>query len=160
MVVLYRNVELVVTATFNAACIISGCLTFGLTSVRTIVIYNPFYRIKQRLFVSCLIALLVVLIVSMQILAFWTFLLPQHFREFTICWVMTAILSCCNIVMSAATIIVLKKTRGDGQQERNRAMYVLLLSLSSLLNPLVYIFRKRQMRRFIIEQFLKLMSSC
>ena len=180
MIVLYRNVELVVTATFNTACIISGCLTFGLTLVRTIVIYNPFYRIKQKLFVSCLIVLLVGLIAIMQMLAFGTDLLPQHYKEFTICGVMTAILSCCNIFMSAATIIVLRKTLGDGQQERNHAavtmliisviyfitsfpvlitllipdnssaerifkgcIYVVLLSLSSLLNPLVYIFRKR-----------------
>ena len=196
-IVPYKNIELVVTATFNTACIISGCLTFGLTLLRTIVICNPFYRIKQKLCVSCLIVLLVVLVALMQILAFWTDLLPLHYREFTICGVMTAILSCCNIFMSAATIIVLKKTRGDGQQERNHAavtmviisviyfttsfpvlitllipvngspdrifkacIYVVLLSLSSLLNPIVYIFRKRQMRRFIKEQFHKLMSCC
>ena len=32
---------LVANLTFNSSCIISGCLTFGLTLMRTIVIYNP-----------------------------------------------------------------------------------------------------------------------
>ena len=102
MIVLCRNAELVVTAIFNTACIISGCLTFGLTLLRTIVIYNPFYRVKQKLCVSGLIVLLVALIALMQILAFWTYLLPLHYRKFIICGVMTAILSCCNIFMSSS----------------------------------------------------------
>ena len=123
----FRKVELVTAATFNTACISSGCLTFCLTLLRTIVIYNPFYQIKQKLFVSCLIVLLVALIALIHILAFWTDLLPLHYREFTICGVMTAILSCCNIFMSAAIIIVLKKTRGDGQQERNHAAVTMVM---------------------------------
>ena len=102
-------------------------------------------------------------------------------------------------VMSAITIIVLKKTRSDtdGQQQRNHAavtmviisaiyfirsfpglvmflipnhafdtmiykihICVLMISLTSLLNPMVYIFRKRQMQRYIKEQFHKLISLC
>ena len=42
---------------------------------------------------------------------------------------MVAILSCCNIVMSLSvvTIVVLKKTRGDGQQERNHAAVTMVI---------------------------------
>ena len=183
------NVRKAAIVTFTSTCIISGCLTFVLTLLRTIVIYNPFYRIKQKLFVSFLVFIVVVLVALMQILAFWTTLLPSNFRLFPIYALMTVVLSCCIIVMSAVTIIVLKKTCGDGQQQRNHAAvtmviisviyfttsfpglvmflipghdgykahtYVLTFSLSSLLNPMVYIFRKRQMHRYIKEQLRKL----
>ena len=39
-------------------------------------------------------------------------------------------------------------------------VYTFMFSLSSLLNPLVYIFRKRQMQRFVKEQFHKLLFCC
>ena len=108
-------------------CIISGCLTFDLTLVRTIVINNPFYRIKQRLFVSGLVILVVVLITLMQVLVFWKDVLLRNVQVFNVCGLIIAILSCCNILMSAATIIVLKKTRGDGRQERNHAVVTMVI---------------------------------
>ena len=186
----------VANLTFNSSCIISGCLTFGLTLVRTIVIYNPFYRIKQKLFVRCLVFMAVMLVTLMEALTFWTNMLPDRFKGYSIYALMIAVLSCGNIVMSAATIILLKKTRSDGQQERNHAavtmviisviyfitsfpilvmflisknntvdyldvyVYTFMFSLSSFLNPLVYIFRKRQMQRFVKEQFHKLLFCC
>ena len=186
---------------FSGTSIISGCLTFGLTLLRTIVICNPFYRIKQKLCVSCLVIVVVVLVTLMQTLAFWTTILPPDFRPYKIHLyaLIITILSCCISVMSAITIIVLKKTRSDtdGQQQRNHAavtmviisaiyfirnfpglvmflipnhgfdtmiykihICVLMISLTSLLNPMVYIFRKRQMQRYIKEQFHKLISWC
>ena len=39
-------------------------------------------------------------------------------------------------------------------------VYTFMFSLSSLLNPLVYIFRKRQMQRLVKEQFHKLLFCC
>ena len=192
----YIKLELASIITFTTSCIISGCLTFGLTLLRTIVIYNPFYRIKQKLFVSCLVFMAVMLVTLMEALAFWTNILPERLKEYSICALMIAVLSCCNIVMSAATIIVLKKTRGVGQQERNHAAVtmviisviyfitsfpvmvvflntrygtnsnsfsdyeayfsVFMFSLSCLLNPMVYFFRKHQMQRYVKEQFHKL----
>ena len=174
----------IIIVTFTGTCIISGCITFGLTLLRTIAIYNPFYRIKQKLFVSCLVVVVVIFVILVQ----------MHIRYgYTIHTVSTAILACCNITMSVATIIVLRKQRGDGQQERNHAavtmviisviyfitsfpclftflisgadgtthfyksfIFVLLLCLSSILNPIVYIFRKRQMQRYIKQQLYKL----
>ena len=100
--------------------------------------------------------------------------------------------------MSVATVIVLKKIRGDGQQERNHAavtmviisviyfvtsftglftflisddddktayfdkgfINILLLCLSSTLNPMVYIFRKHQMRLYIKQKLYKLTCCC
>ena len=123
----YSKLLLVAIITFTSSCIISGCLTFGLTLLRTIVIYNPFYWIKQKLFVSCLVFMAMMLVTLMQALAFWTNILPDCFEEYSIYASMISILSCCNIVMSAATIIVLKKTRGDGQQERNHAAVTMVI---------------------------------
>ena len=178
----------VIVVTFTGTCIISGCITFSLTLLRTIAIYDPFYRIKLKLFVSCLVVVVVIFVILVQMHIRWSYIILT---------VTTSISACCNISMSAATIIVLRKQRGDGQQERNHAavtmviisviyfitsfpclftflisgadekahfykgfMFVLLLCFSSILNPLVYIFRKRQMQRFIKEQFHKLLFCC
>ena len=190
-------VTLVSFAIFASTCIISGCLTFGLTLLRTIVIYDPFSQIKQKLFISCLVIVIVVFVTLIQMYISRVKILPKNLLGYIIYPFATAILSCCNILMSVATIIMLKKTRGDGQQERNHAavtmviisviyfitsfpclfvflisgddikilrrfMYSLLLSLSSILNPMVYIFRKRQMQRYIKQQLYtyKLIFCC
>ena len=179
----------VIIVTFTGTCFISGCITFSLTLLRTIAIYDPFYRIKQKLFVSCLVAVVVIFVILVQMHIRW---------GYTIHTVLTAILACCNILMSAAIIIVLKKKRGDGQQERNHAavtmviisviyviinfpdlltflvsddddktayfykgfINILLLCLSSTLNPIVYIFQKHQMRRYIKQKLYKLTFWC
>ena len=190
---------IVTTVTFNTVVIISGCLTFVLTLLRTIVIYNPFYRIKQMLCVSCLVFIVVVLVALMQLLTFWTSVLPDVLKAIGKSALMVASLSCCNILMSVAATIMLKKsnTGDDGQEERNHAavtmviisviyfitsfpvlitllisgdghqtklyksiIYVVISSLSGLFNPLVYIFRKRLLRRYIKEQFCKLTFCC
>ena len=54
-------------------------------------------------------------------------MLPKSLRRYNIYSLMTAILGCCNITMSVATIIVLKKTRGDGQRERNHAAVTMVI---------------------------------
>ena len=121
ILVVLGNIAMVTSTTFNTIVIISGCLTFVLTLLRTIVICNPFYRIKQKLCVSCLVLIVVVLATLVHLLSFWTSGLPAELKPFGINALMVSFLFCCNIVMSVATIIVLKKTRGDGQQERNDA---------------------------------------
>ena len=117
--VLFRNVAIVAITIFDTMVLISGCLTFFITLLRTIVIYNPFYWIKQKLCVSCLVIVDVVLVTLIQALTFWTSLLPNEFKPFGQNALIVASLACCNIVMSIATIIVIKKTGGDGHHERN-----------------------------------------
>ena len=184
-----KIVTRVIITTFSSMCINSGCITFGLTLLTTIAIYNIFYRIKQKSFVSGLVVVVVVYVTLMQMFIRW---------GYTINTVTTFILACCNISKSVATIIVLKKTRGDGQQERNHAavtmviisviyfitsfpglltflvsddddktayfyksfINILLLCLSSTLNPMEYIFQKHQMRRYIKQKLYKLTFCC
>ena len=184
-----KIVTRVIITTFSSMCINSGCITFALTLLRTIAIYDPFHRIKQKLFVSGLVVIVVVYVTLMQMFIRW---------GYTINTVMTFILASCNISMSVATIIVLRKQHGNGQQERNHAavtmviisviyfvtsfpglftflisddddktayfykgfINILLLCLSSTLDPMVYIFRKHQMRLYIKQKLLYKLSFC
>ena len=122
-----EQVEFYAVYAFNSTCTISGCLTFGLTLLRTIAIYNPFYQMKLKMYMTCLVFIVVVLVILMQTLAFWTDTLSGNLTKYVRCGVIIAILSCCNILMSVATIILLKKTRGDGQQERNHAAVTMVI---------------------------------
>ena len=88
-----KLVTLVNFAIFTSTCIISGCLTFGLTLLRTIVIYDPFSRIKQKLFVSCLVIVIVVFVTLIQMYISWVKILLKNLQGYIICPFATAILS-------------------------------------------------------------------
>ena len=182
---------------FNSFPIVSGCVTFAITLLRTIVIYNPFFQIRKRFFTICLVLTIVIFIILAQVLGYWLFILPSHLHGYRLGGLIVAILSCLNIVMSAATIIILKKSSIEGHQERNYAavtmviisiiyfatsfpillivttfsfelqneyksvfVFMAMLSLSCLLNPLVYIYRKRQIRSYAKECLQKLNCRC
>ena len=172
----------------NISPIVSGCMTFAITLLRTIVVYNPFLQIRKRLFTLCLVVTIVIIILLVLILSL--LILPMRF---TIGGFTVVILSCLNIGMSVATIIVLKKSKIEGHRDRNYAavtmvilsvlyfvtsfpilltltipalkddheikdyhIYLVMVNLSCLLNPLVYIYRKHQIRTFVKECFQKL----
>ena len=183
----------------NAFAISSGCVTFAITQLRTMTIYRPFYHIRKRIFVGILVLVTFMMIVLIGVLYLRTSYVP-----FQLCGVAAVILSCFNIAMSAAVIIVLRKPEIEGveyhRQERNYAVvtmviilisfiyfatsfpillvlvvfpglplyqqtyageiYLMMLSLSSLLNPLVYIFRKQQIQTYIKECLRKLLYCC
>ena len=181
----------------NAFAISSGCVTFAITLLRTIAIYRPFYHIRKRIFVGILVLVTVAILVLIGVLY-----LPTNYVPLQLCGVATVILSCFNIAMSAAAIIVLRKPEIEGveyhRQERNYAVvtmviisfiyfitsfpillvlvvfpglplyqqtyageiYLMMLSLSSLLNPLVCIFRKQQIQTYIKECLRKLLYCC
>ena len=71
-------------STFTFSCIISGCLTFGLTLLRTILICNPFYRIKVKLCVSGLILIGVVIVSLMQMFMHRANMLPKNLWGYNI----------------------------------------------------------------------------
>ena len=174
---------------FTSFPTVSGCVTFAITLLRTIVIYNPFFQIRKRLCIFSLAFIISLVLIFLQIT--WNSDYNILFRRSGIIIVS---ISCLNIVMSAATIIILKKSSAEGHQGRNYAgvtmviismiyfvtsfpiflavvfpklfyheiydtelmVYMVMLSLSSILNPLVYIYRKHQMRSYAKERFLKL----
>ena len=180
-------VYLLTLIVLNMFPIVSVCVTFAITLLRTIVVYNPFLQIRKRLFTLCLVVTIVIIILLVPILSWLKF--PARFTlgGFTV-----VILSCLNIGMSVATIIVLKKSKIEGHRDRNYAavtmvilsvlyfvtsfpmlltltipalkdddekknnIYLVMVNLSCLLNPLVYIYRKHQIRTFVKECFQKL----
>ena len=195
----YNNLTLISTMymVFNSFPIVSGCVTFAITLLRTIVIYNPFFQIRKRFFTIFLVLTMVIFIILTQVIGFWMYILPYHLSEFRFSGLIVAILSCLNIVISAAAIIILKKSSIEGHRDRNYAavtmviismvyfvtsfpillmlvvpsiklddefdslfIFMSMLSLSCLLNPLVYICRKHQIRGFAKECFQKLKCCC
>ena len=169
----FTVVYLLTLIVLNISPIVSGCVTFAITLLRTIVVYNPFFQIRKRLFILCLVVTIVILIILVLIL-------PLFFpRRLLYGGFIVVILSCLNIGMSVATIIVLKKSKIEGHRDRNYAavtmmilsvlyfvtsfpilltltipalkdddekkdnyIYLVMVNLSCLLNPLVYIYRK------------------
>ena len=197
---------------FNSFPVISGCIIFIITLLRTIAIYNPFYHARKRIFVVLLVSMIVVSGILVKI--FWiskTEYIESNSKLFGfVVWT----LSCLNIIMCTAAIIVLMKSGLEGQKDKNCAavtmviisaiyfttslpmlilqvitdhynspddseevspteineeivnrqmsaflIYMITLSISCLFNPLVYIFRKHQLRNYIKSGFIK-PSSC
>ena len=181
---------------FNSFPAVSGCVTFAITLLRTIVIYNPFFQIRKRLCVFSLAFIISLVLIFLQIT--WISDFSYAYAHYMLSGIIIVSISCLNIVMSIATIIILKKSNAEGHQERNYAsvtmviismiyfvtsfpiliaivipetfyhenyntdfmVYMVMLSVSSLLNPLVYIYRKHQIRSYAKERFLKLKGFC
>ena len=190
---------------FNSFPVISGCITFMITLLRTIVIHNPFYHARKRVFVVSLVFMIVASL--FVVLGFWNSSGPFFQSIFRLFGFVILGLSCINIAMSTVSIFILKKSGIEGHQDKNYAavtmviisviyfttslpilvvqaitvshysteiteevaskelnaflVYMMALSISCLFNPLVYIFRKRQLRNYIKSCFEKLCScSC
>ena len=181
---------------FNSFPAVSGCVTFAMTLLRTIVIYNPFFQIRKKLCIFSLAFIISLLLIFSLIT--WISEFSYTYVHYMLSGIIVVSISCLNIVMSTATIIILKKSSAEGHQERNYAgvtmviismiyfvtsfpillavvipelfyyeyyntdfmVYMVMLSLSSLLNPLIYIYRKHQIRSYAKERFLKLKVFC
>ena len=109
----------------NSFPVISGCITFMITLLRTIVIHNPFYHARKRVFV---VSLMFVIVVSLPlVLGFWNSAGPFFESIFRLFGFVILGLSCINIAMSTAAIIVLKKSGIEGHQDKNYAAVTMVI---------------------------------
>ena len=178
----------------------SGCLTFGITLLRTIAIFKPLYHIKPKFPICGLMTMIITFSTLLVVKSLW--IRPSD----KLGGILIVILSGLNIIMSISAIVALRKRSQPGRHVegdvRKRATitiiiisavysctssflvivllryydkplletvyfflyHMLIISLSSLLNQLVYLFRKQKIHLYIkngfANSFRRMMSLC
>ena len=138
----YRALLVAIYLIFNSIAIVSGCLTFSITGLRTVAIFRLFYRIPPRRFACGLIFMITVFLLSILIsiyaLLFLMFPLPRFLWRHKFCGTVIVLLSCLNILMSVVAVIILKKkskNNGNVDHERRNHAVVTIVIISILYLP-------------------------